>query len=78
MYFRVLAEEEKNTVTVLNYAPGPLVTDMLPQILQQALPEIQQKFHGKHYFYFIVAVKIKVSAYLQRESFEMPKKMDFL
>lgn len=54
MYFRVLAAEEKNTVTVLNYAPGPLVTDMLPQILQQALPEIRQQFHGNCYFYFIM------------------------
>ncbi|KAG8178262.1 hypothetical protein JTE90_018809 [Oedothorax gibbosus] len=45
MYFRVLAEEEKETVTVLNYAPGPLVTDMLPQILEQALPEIKQQYH---------------------------------
>lgn len=47
MYFRVLAEEEKETVAVLNYAPGPLVTDMLPQILEQALPEIKQQYHGK-------------------------------
>ncbi|GFT81185.1 sepiapterin reductase [Trichonephila clavipes] len=45
MYFRTLAEEEKETVIVLNYAPGPLVTDMLPQILRDALPEIKQQFH---------------------------------
>lgn len=48
MYFRVLAEEEKESVTVLNYAPGPLVTDMLPQILERALPEIKQQFHGMY------------------------------
>ncbi|XP_015914185.1 sepiapterin reductase [Parasteatoda tepidariorum] len=46
MYFRVLAEENKNSVVVLNYAPGPLVTDMLPQILHQALPEIRQQFES--------------------------------
>lgn len=45
MYFRVLAEEEKSSVVILNYAPGPLQTDMLPQILNQALPEIRQQFH---------------------------------
>ncbi|GBO11638.1 hypothetical protein AVEN_202571-1 [Araneus ventricosus] len=45
MYFRTLAEEEKDSVIVLNYAPGPLVTDMLPQILRDALPEIKQQFH---------------------------------
>lgn len=45
MYFRVLAEEEKNSVVILNYAPGPLITDMLPQILDQALPDIRQQFH---------------------------------
>lgn len=46
MYFRVLAVEDSNTVTVLSYAPGPLVTDMLSQILEQALPEIRQEFQG--------------------------------
>lgn len=44
MYFRVLAIEENGSVVVLNYAPGPLLTDMLPQILEQALPEIKQEF----------------------------------
>lgn len=43
MYFRVLAEEDKASI-VLNYAPGPLLTDMLPQILCNALPEISQQF----------------------------------
>ncbi|XP_054713532.1 sepiapterin reductase-like [Uloborus diversus] len=45
MYFRVLAEEDKSVV-ILNYAPGPLLTDMLPQILEQALPEIKQQFQA--------------------------------
>ncbi|GIX80791.1 sepiapterin reductase [Caerostris darwini] len=44
MYFRTLALEEKDSVNVLNYAPGPLLTDMLPQILRDSLPEIKQQF----------------------------------
>lgn len=33
MYFKVLAEEEEGKLTVLNYSPGPVATDMFNEIL---------------------------------------------
>lgn len=35
MFFKVLAAEEEN-IRVLNYAPGPLVTDMADAIINTA------------------------------------------
>lgn len=47
MFFSVLAAEEES-VTVLNYAPGPLHTDMLDEMLSAAVPEVKEKFYDEH------------------------------
>lgn len=47
MFFSVVAEEEGESVTVLNYAPGPLHTDMLDEVLGAAVPEVKEKFYDE-------------------------------
>ncbi|XP_046383642.1 sepiapterin reductase-like [Ischnura elegans] len=43
MYFKVLAIEEEGRITVLNYSPGPVETDMFHEIIENVSDNDQRK-----------------------------------
>ncbi|XP_071450620.1 sepiapterin reductase-like [Hetaerina americana] len=45
MYFQVLAKEEEGNLTVLNYSPGPVETDMFYEIVNNVADKDQNKIY---------------------------------
>lgn len=78
-YFRVLAEDDK-TISVLSYAPGPLNTDMMDEILENGSKEQQEwvlKSRNDGGFVSCDATVIKLMDIIGKGSFKSGDHIDF-